>query len=219
MAEAMVLSSTQQPQAVVWLRADATRTVDLLRGLRAHPHFASLRLSPLTIAALAVCDAVRHYPGVNSSFDAERNEVIVRRYLNLGIAADTPRGLIVPNIKDADQLDLAGMAAALSTLVAAARDGSTTPQDLRGGTITITNVGPFGVDAAMAILPPGTAAIVCVGQVAKTPWVVDDEIVVRHVVELSMTFDHRQVDGALASRVIAHIGHFLEDPAAALLAQ
>jgi pyruvate dehydrogenase E2 component (dihydrolipoamide acetyltransferase) len=139
--------------------------------------------------------------------------------VNLGIAADTPRGLIVPNVKEADQLDLVGMASALSTLVESARSGTTTPSDMLGGTITVTNVGPFGVDAAVAILPPGTGAIVCVGQVAKAPWVVDDEIVVRHVVELSMTFDHRQIDGALASRVIAHIGAFVEDPATALLAQ
>jgi pyruvate dehydrogenase E2 component (dihydrolipoamide acetyltransferase) len=219
MAEAMVQSSTHQPQAVVWLRVDATKTVELLGGLRGHPNLAGVRLSPLTVVALAVCDAARHYPGINSSFDVERNEVIVRRYVNLGIAADTPRGLIVPNIKDADRLDLVGMASALSALVDAARDGTTTPHDMAGGTLTITNVGPFGVDAAMAILPPGTGAIVCVGKVAKAPWVVNDEIVVRHVVELSMTFDHRQVDGALASRVIAHIGDFLEDPGTALLAQ
>jgi len=219
MAEAMVDSSTHQPQAAVWLRVDATKMVELLSGLKHNPRMADVRLSPLTIVALAVCDAARHYPGINSSFDAEHNEVIVRRYVNLGIAADTPRGLIVPNVKEADQLDLVGMASALSTLVESARSGTTTPSDMLGGTITVTNVGPFGVDAAVAILPPGTGAIVCVGQVAKAPWVVDDEIVVRHVVELSMTFDHRQIDGALASRVIAHIGAFVEDPATALLAQ
>ena len=219
MSEAMVQSNSEQPQAAVWLRVDASRTIELLAGLKAHPNMSGVRLSPLTIVALAVCDAARHFPGINSSFDADSHEVVVRRYVNLGIAADTPRGLIVPNIKDADRLDLVGMASALSSLVQSARDGTTTPVEMLGGTLTITNVGPFGVDAAVAILPPGTGAIVCVGQVAKAPWVVDDQVVVRHVVELSMTFDHRQVDGALASRVIAHIGAFLEDPATALLAQ
>jgi pyruvate dehydrogenase E2 component (dihydrolipoamide acetyltransferase) len=219
MAEAMVQSSTNQPQAAVWLRVDATKTMELLEALKAHPNFAGVRLSPLTIAALAVCDAARHFPGINSSFDTQNNEVVVRRYVNLGIAADTPRGLIVPNIKDADQLDVVAMASALSSLVQTARSGTTTPNDMLGTTLTITNVGPFGVDAAMAILPPGTAAILCIGKIAKAPWVVDDRLAVRQVVELAMTFDHRQVDGALASAVLAHIGRFLEDPATTLLAQ
>jgi pyruvate dehydrogenase E2 component (dihydrolipoamide acetyltransferase) len=219
MADAMVQSTTQQPQAVVWVRVDATKTMELLRSLKAHPNFAGVRLSPLTIVALALCDAARHYPGINSSFDAQANEVIVRRYVNLGIAADTPRGLIVPNIKDADRLDLKGMASALSALVASARQGTTTPADMLGATLTITNVGPFKVDAAMAILPPGTGAILCVGRIAKAPWVRNDELCVRDVVELSMTFDHRQIDGALASQVLAQIAAFLEEPATALLAQ
>jgi 2-oxoisovalerate dehydrogenase E2 component (dihydrolipoyl transacylase) len=219
MAEAMVQSSTNQPQAAVWLRVDATKTMELLEGLKAHPNFAGVRLSPLTIVALAVCDAARHFPGINSSFDTQNSEVVVRRYVNLGIAADTPRGLIVPNIKGADQLDLVAMASALSSLVRTARNGTTTPNEMLGTTLTITNVGPFGVDAAMALLPPGTGAILCVGKIAKAPWVVDDQLAVRQVVELAMTFDHRQVDGALASVVLAHIGRFLDDPATALLAQ
>jgi pyruvate dehydrogenase E2 component (dihydrolipoamide acetyltransferase) len=217
MAEAMLESTTRQPQASVWTRVDATKTVELLRGLKGHPRFSEVRLSALTVVALAVCDAARHFPGINSSFDESRNEVVVRRYVNLGIAADTPRGLVVPNVKDADRLDLAGMARELTTLVEKARDATTTPAEMAGTTITITNVGPFGVDGAMAILPPGTGAIVCVGQVARAPWVQDDAVVVRDVVEISMTFDHRQIDGALASRVLAHIGAFLEDPATALL--
>ncbi len=219
MADAMVVSSTTQPQASVWVRVDATKTMELLAGLKAHPNMSDVRLSPLTIVSLAVCDAARHYPGINSSFDTQTNEVVIRRFVNLGIAADTPRGLIVPNVKGADQLDLVAMAHALSRLVEAARDGSTTPSDMIGTTLTITNVGPFGVDGAMPILPPGTGAIVCIGKIAKAPWVVEDELAVRHVAEIAMTFDHRQIDGALASAVLAHIGRFLEDPASSLLAQ
>ncbi len=218
MADAMLQSTTEQPQAVAWVRVDVTRTTELLTSLKAHPRFAGVRLSPLTIIALAVCDAARHYPGVNSSFDALAHEIVVRRYVNLGIAADTPRGLIVPNVKDADRLDLAAMATALTALVDTARAGTTTPADMMGTTFTITNVGPFRIDGAMAILPPGTGAILCVGQIAPAPWVRDGELCVRDVLELSMTFDHRQIDGALASRVLAHIARFLEDPAAALLA-
>jgi 2-oxoisovalerate dehydrogenase E2 component (dihydrolipoyl transacylase) len=218
MAEAMVQSAFTQPRAAVWVRVDATRTMDLLASLKTQPSLAGVRLSPLTIVALALCDAARHFPGINSSFDAAANEVVVRRTVNLGIAADTPRGLIVPNIKGADQLDLVGMAAALTVLVDKARQGTTTPNEMIGTTLSITNVGPFGVDAAIPILPPGTGAILAVGQIAKAPWVVDDEVVVRQVVELAMAFDHRQVDGAMASAVLSHIGRFLHDPAAAIIA-
>lgn len=218
MAEAMVHSAFTQPRAAVWVRVDATRTMELVASLKKQPNLEGVRLSPLTIVALALCDAARHFPGVNSSFDTAANEVVVRRTVNLGIAADTPRGLIVPNIKGADQLDLVGMASALSVLVEKARDGSTTPNEMIGTTLSITNVGPFGVDAAIPILPPGTGAILAVGQIAKAPWVVNDEVVVRQVVELAMAFDHRQVDGAMASAVLAHIGRFLHDPAPALIA-
>ncbi len=218
MAEAMVQSAFSAPHAAAWVRVDATRTIDLLASLKEQPNLAGVRLSPLTIMALAVCDAARHYPGINSSFDAAAGEVIVRRTVNLGIAANTPRGLIVPNLKRADQLELVAMASALTALVDKARQGTTTPAEMLGTTLTITNVGPFGVDAAIPILPPGTGAILCVGQIAKAPWVVDDEVVVRHVVELTLAFDHRQIDGAMASAVLAHIGRFVNDPAPAIIA-
>ncbi|HVB18845.1 MAG TPA: dihydrolipoamide acetyltransferase family protein [Acidimicrobiales bacterium] len=217
MAEAMTQSAFSAPHAAVWMRVDVTKTMELLTSLKSRSSMSSLKLSPLTLVAMAFCDAARHYPGINSSFDAAAGEVIVRRSVNLGIAADTPRGLIVPNIKGADQLDLVAMAQAQSALVEKARAGTTTPNEMTGTTLTITNVGPFGVDAAIPILPPGTGAILAVGRFAKAPWVVDDLVVVRYVTELAMAFDHRQVDGALASRVIAHVAHFLEDPAPALL--
>lgn len=218
MAEAMVQSSTSAPHASVWVRFDATKTMELLASLKKQPSLANVRLSPLAIVAMALCDAARNYPGINSSFDAAAGEVIVRRTVNLGIAADTPRGLIVPNIKGADALDLVSMAQALRELVDKARNGTTTPNEMIGTTLTITNVGPFGVDAAMPILPPGTGAILAVGQIAKAPWVVDDDVVVRYVCEIAMSFDHRMVDGALASRVLAHVANYLGDPAGALIA-
>ena len=218
MAEAMVQSSTSAPHASVWVRFDATKTMELVASLKKQPRLADVRLSPLAIVAMALCDAARNYPGINSSFDAAAGEVIVRRTVNLGIAADTPRGLIVPNIKGADELDLVSMARALNVLVDKARAGTTTPNEMIGTTLTITNVGPFGVDAAMPILPPGTGAILAVGQIAKAPWVVDDEVVVRLVCEIAMSFDHRMVDGALASRVLGHVANYLGDPAGSLIA-
>ena len=217
MSDAMVQSAFQAPHAAVWVRVEATGTVALLEALRDRPAFAGVRLSPLTIVALAVCDAARHYPGLNSSFDAAAQEVVVRRRVNLGIAANTPRGLIVPNIKGADTLDLRAMAASLNELVEVARAGTTTPEAMLNTTLSITNVGPFAVDGAVPILPPGTGAIIAVGQVAKRPWVVGDDVVARPTVDLSMSFDHRQIDGALASAAIAHIGRFITDPAAAII--
>ncbi len=219
MADARVQSAFSAPHAAAWVRVDASKSVELLSALKSRPSMANVRLSPLTLVALALCDAARHFPGINSRFDDAAGEVIVRRSVALGIAADTPRGLIVPNIKDADTLDLVGMADALTTLVEKARAGTTTPNGMIGTTLTITNVGPLGIDGAMPILPPGTSAIVAVGQIAKAPWVVDDEVVVRHVVEIAMSFDHRCIDGALASSVLAHVGRFLNDPAPALLAR
>ena len=218
MSDAMVQSAFSAPRAAVWVSLDATKTMELLASLKKQPSLQDLRLSPLTIVALALCDAARHFPGINSSFDAAAGEVIVRRSINLGIAADTDRGLIVPNVKGADQFDLVAMAQALNVLVEKARRGTTTPNEMIGTTLTITNVGPFGVDAAVPILPPGTGVILAVGQIAKAPWVLNDEVVVRSVVQIAMAFDHRQVDGALASRALGHVAHFLEDPAPRLIA-
>ncbi|MDE3065292.1 MAG: 2-oxo acid dehydrogenase subunit E2, partial [Acidobacteriota bacterium] len=217
MAESMVQSAFSAPHAAVWMRVDATRTVDLLTSLKAHPKLQGLRMSPMTITALALCDAARHYPGLNSSFDGDANEVIVRRSVNLGIAADTPKGLTVPNIKGADRLDVVGMAAAINELVDKARTNATAPNEMTGTTLTITNVGPFGVDAAVPILPPGTGAILAIGKVGPTPWVVDGAVVVRQVMEIALSFDHRMIDGAMASRVLGHVARFLEDPAPAML--
>ncbi len=217
MAEAMVKSAFTAPHAAAWLKVDATRTMDLVASVRDRPALAGLKLSPLAFIALGVCHSARAHPGINSSFDDAAGEVIVRRSIGLGIAAATDRGLIVPNIKAADKLDLVGMARALDALVATARAGTTTPADMLGTTLTITNVGPFGIDGAVPILPPGTAAIVAVGQISPQPWVLDGALCVRQVVELAVTFDHRMVDGALASTFLRDLARFVEDPAAALL--
>jgi 2-oxoisovalerate dehydrogenase E2 component (dihydrolipoyl transacylase) len=172
-----------------------------------------VRLSPLTIIALAMCDAARHFPGINSSFDAAANEVVVRRSVNLGIAANTPRGSDRAQHQGRRSARPGGHGVRRSTvLVDKARSGTTTPNEMIGTTLTITNVGPFGVDAAIPILPPGTGRHSRVGQIAKAPWVVNDEVVVRQVCEIAMAFDHRQVDGAMASAVLAHIGRFLARP-------
>jgi pyruvate dehydrogenase E2 component (dihydrolipoamide acetyltransferase) len=162
--------------------------------------------------AKALLVAVGRHPMINSSWDEAAQEIVVKHYVNLGIAAATGRGLIVPNIKDAQTLSLPGLAAALAQLTATAREGKAQPADLTGGTVTITNVGVFGIDAGTPILTPGEAAILAFGQVREMPWVHEGELAVRQVTTLSLSFDHRIVDGDLGSAVLRDIGAMLTDP-------
>jgi len=170
MAEAMVRSVATAPQACVFLTVDVTPTVELLERLRANRHFEGLRVTMLALVARAVVLAVREHPAVNSSWDDATAEVVTKHYVNLGIAVAGPSGLVVPNIKDAHDLSLRDLARALGELTESARAGRCTPQDLRGGTITVTNVGVFGVDAGVPILNPGEAAILAVGAARRRPW-------------------------------------------------
>jgi 2-oxoisovalerate dehydrogenase E2 component (dihydrolipoyl transacylase) len=182
-----------------------------------------VKVSPLLFVAKALLLAVQRHPMVNSSWDDATQEIVVKDYVNLGIAAATPRGLVVPNIKDADRLSLAELAGALSELTETARSGKTAPADMTGGTITITNVGVFGVDTGTPILNPGESAILCFGAIRETPWVHRGgsgggkaKIVPRQVTQLSLSFDHRIIDGELGSRFLADVGALLHDPGAAL---
>ena len=159
---------------------------------------------------------MRKYPGINARWDEAAQEIVEPHYVNLGLAAATPRGLLVPNIKDADALDLRGLADAVEELVTTARSGKTSPEQMSLGTITITNIGALGVDAGTPILNPGEAAILAFGNVRDMPWVVDGEIQVRKVTQLALSFDHRLVDGELGSNVLTTVGRLLADPAEAV---
>ena len=180
-----------------------------------------MRVSPLLVLARAVMLAMRRTPEINSWWDDAAQEVVYKRYVNLGIAAATPRGLVVPNVKDAEQLSLHDLAAAFNALTATAREGKTQPAEMSGGTFTITNVGVFGVDSGTPIINPGESAILAFGAIKKQPWVVSsddgDEIVVRQVTTLALSFDHRHIDGEKGSRFLADVAGILEDPASALL--
>ncbi|GGK81092.1 dihydrolipoamide acetyltransferase component of pyruvate dehydrogenase complex [Sphaerisporangium melleum] len=209
-AAAMVASAFTAPHVTEWLQVDVTATMDAVRRLRELPDFAEVKVSPLLLVAKALLTAVRRYPMVNSSWTGE--EIVVKRYVNLGIAAATPRGLIVPNVKEAQALSLPELARALGELTEKARTGRCTPADLTGGTITVTNVGVFGVDAGTPILNPGESAILAFGQVRDLPWVVDGQIVPRKVTTLALSFDHRVVDGELGSYVLRDVGAMLQDP-------
>ncbi len=211
-AAAMVASAFTAPHVTEFLQIDITETMTAVGRLRAVPELQGVRVSPLLLVARALIIAAGRYPLINASWDEAAQEIVVRNYVNLGIAAATERGLIVPNVKDAQALSLAGLAAALTQLAETARAGKATPADLSGGTITITNVGVFGVDSGTPILTPGEAAILAFGQVRDAPWVVDGQLAVRQVCTLALSFDHRIVDGELGSAVLRDVGAMLTDP-------
>jgi 2-oxoisovalerate dehydrogenase E2 component (dihydrolipoyl transacylase) len=212
MAEAMVRSVREAPQACVFLSVDVTESVELVQRLRANRHFEGLRVSPLALAARAVVLALEQQPSLNSSWDDAHGEVVTKHYVNLGIAVAGPHGLVVPNVKDAQDLSLRDLVRALDKLTATAREARSTPEDLRSGTITLTNVGVFGVDAGVPILNPGEAAIVAMGAIAARPWAFEGAVALRQVVTLSVAFDHRLVDGQAASLFLSAVGEVLADP-------
>ena len=210
-ATAMVSSAFTAPHVSVFVDIDATRTMEFVKRLKNSPDFAGVRVSPLLIMAKAVIWSVRRNPTVNSAWTDK--EIIVHHFVNLGIAAATPRGLIVPNVKDAQELSLLDLASALEQLTITARDGKTQPAEMSNGTITITNIGSYGMDTGTPIINPGEAAIVALGSIRQKPWVVDGQVLPRYVTTVGASFDHRIVDGDVASRFVADLASVLEEPA------
>ena len=210
-AQNMVKSMFTAPHVTLFVDVDATRTMEYVQRLKASPDFAGIKVSPLLVVAKAVMWAIRRNPTTNATWtDAE---YIIKHFVNLGIAAATPRGLIVPNIKDAHQMTMRELAKALEQLTLTAREGRTPPADQQGGTFTITNIGVFGMDSGTPILNPGEVGILAFGTVKPKPWVVDDEVRVRQVTTLTASFDHRLVDGDVASRFLADVARIVEEPA------
>ncbi|WP_405572952.1 2-oxo acid dehydrogenase subunit E2 [Streptomyces phaeochromogenes] len=221
-AAAMVASAFTAPHVTEFMTVDVTATMRLRDTVAARREFRDLRVTPLLFVARALLLALRNTPEANASWDEPAQEIVLKHYVNLGIAAATGRGLIVPNIKHADRMSLRELAEALAALTSTARGGRTTPQSMMGGTITITNVGVFGVDTGTPILNPGEAAILAVGAIRRTPWVVTDAsgtetIEPRWVTQLALSFDHRLVDGQQGSQLLADLGAFLHDPGLAML--
>jgi 2-oxoisovalerate dehydrogenase E2 component (dihydrolipoyl transacylase) len=216
MAAAMVASAFTAPHATSFLTVDATAGLVLLDRLRGQRAFAGTKLTPLTLAAKALCIALDRHPLLNARWDEEHQEIVQQNYVNLGIAAATPRGLLVPNIRDAQTLDLAALAGALAELTRRAREGKTAPAELSGGTISLTNIGVFGIDAGTPILNPGEAAILATGAVQRRPWEYRGGIELRQVMTLSLSFDHRLVDGEQAALFLADVGAIISDPAVLL---
>ncbi|WP_134727728.1 MULTISPECIES: dihydrolipoamide acetyltransferase family protein [Amycolatopsis] len=215
-AAAMVQSAYTAPHVTEFLTIDVTPMMELREKLKKSREFSGVKLTPLAFAAKAVCLAAKRTPDVNAVWDDAAQEIVYKDYVHLGIAAATPRGLVVPKIRDADSLSLKELAVALTELTDVAREGKTTPAAMLGGTFTITNVGVFGVDTGTPIINPGESAILAVGAIRDTPWVVDGEIKVRKVMQLSLSFDHRVVDGQQGSEFLADVGALLADPAVAI---
>jgi 2-oxoisovalerate dehydrogenase E2 component (dihydrolipoyl transacylase) len=211
-AAAVISSAFTAPHVTEFLQVDVTAAIEALARMRDLPEFTGLRVSPLLLAARALIVAVGRHPMINASWDEQAQEIVVHHYVNLGIAAATERGLVVPNIKDAQALALPELAGALGELAQTARAGKASQADLRDGTITITNVGVFGVDSGTPILTPGESAILALGQIRDMPWVHEGQLAVRNVTTLALSFDHRVVDGDLGSAVLRDVGAMLEDP-------
>ncbi|WP_405653673.1 2-oxo acid dehydrogenase subunit E2 [Streptomyces sp. NBC_01386] len=211
-AAAMVGSAFTAPHVTEFVTVDVTRTMKLVEELKADKEMQGLRVNPLLLVAKALLVAIKRNPEISASWDEAAQEIVRKHYVNLGIAAATPRGLIVPNIKDAHAKTLPELATALGELVSTAREGKTSPGAMQGGTVTITNVGVFGVDTGTPILNPGEPAILAVGAIKLQPWVHKGKVKPRQVTTLALSFDHRLVDGELGSKVLADVAAILEQP-------
>ena len=213
----MVQSAFTAPHATCFLTVDVTPTLELLERLAERRDLAGTRVTLLALIARAFVIALRAHPELNSRWDEAAQEIVQFGYVNLGIAAATERGLVVPNIRDAHAMSLLDLADALTDLTQEARAGKTPPERMAGGTITISNLGVFGVDAGTPILNPGEAAILALGAAQNRPWEFHGELALRRVMTLSLSFDHRLVDGEQAARFLADLGGLLGDPALAML--
>jgi 2-oxoisovalerate dehydrogenase E2 component (dihydrolipoyl transacylase) len=217
-AKAMVESAFSAPHVSIFVDVDASRTMEFVKRLKASRDFEGIRVSPLLILAKAVIWAAARNPSVNATWvdnvdGTDAAEIQVKHYMNLGIAAATPRGLMVPNIKDAQDLSLKELAQALNSLATTARAGKTQPTEMQGGTLTITNIGALGIDTGTPIINPGEVAIVAFGTIKQKPWVLDGEVIPRWITTLGGSFDHRVVDGDLSARFMADVAAILEEPA------
>ncbi|HEY3465689.1 MAG TPA: dihydrolipoamide acetyltransferase family protein [Amycolatopsis sp.] len=215
-AAAMVQSAYTAPHVTEFLTIDVTPMMEFREKLKKSREFAGIKVTPLTFAAKAVCLAAKRTPDINAVWDEEAQEIVYKDYVHLGIAAATPRGLIVPKIRDADSMSLKELAESLTQLTETARAGKTTPADMANGTFTISNIGVFGIDTGTPIINPGESAILALGSIRDTPWVVDGELRVRKVMQLSLSFDHRVIDGQQGSEFLADVGALLADPAMAM---
>ena len=213
MAAAMTESAATIPAVSEWVDVDVTRSASLVQRMRTLPEFDGVSVTPLLLVTAACLTALRRQPSLNAAFDASAQEIVHRSKVNLGVAVASQRGLVVPHVADAGALTLAELGKALNDVVGRARDGSAAPADLVGGTFTVTNVGVFGVDGGTPMITPGQSAILAFGAWRERPWVERGQVVVRTVCTVSLSFDHRFIDGATGSRFLRDVADLLEEPA------
>lgn len=215
-AEKMARSRREIPDATTWVDCDATALMELRAAMNAEQPDGAV--TPLAIIMRACVAGLREFPALNATLDTDAQEIVVPSFVHLGFAAQTDRGLVVPVIKDAHRRSTLGLAAELRRLAAGARDGSLSPEEMTGGTFTVSNYGSFGVDGGSAVINHPEVAIFGTGRISDRPWVVDGAVVVRKVMQLSIAFDHRVADGGEAAGFLRFVADCVERPARLLAA-
>jgi pyruvate dehydrogenase E2 component (dihydrolipoamide acetyltransferase) len=213
-AEKLSRSRSEIPDATTWVDVDATELVNTKNAL--HAAFPDRRIGLLALLGRICVTGLTRFPELNSSVDTEHGEILRYPHINLGFAAQTDRGLVVPVVHGAHKLSTAELQAEMARLTALARAGEIPPAQLTGGTFTLNNYGVFGVDGSTPIINHPEAALLGVGRIIDKPWVVDGELAVRKVTQLSLTFDHRVCDGGVAGGFLRHVADCVEQPIALL---
>ncbi len=220
-AKAVKDSLDTKALVTAFLTCDVTPTMELVNRLRADRRFKGLRVSPLTVWCKAVCLAMGRTPVINAAWDDAADQIVFRDHINLGIAAATPRGLMVPVVRDAQDMTMLELATEITRIVAIAKEDKLQPPDYADGTFSITNVGVFGLDAGTPVVNRTESAILVLGAIARRPWVVgtggDERVVPRWVTTMSLGFDHRLIDGEQGSTFLHDVAEILSDPASAML--
>jgi len=210
--KAMTLSKQVIPHTTLMDELDVTDLVNFRNQHKAKAAEENVKLTYMAFIIKALTKTIKEYPILNSSYDQANEEIIYRGQMNIGIAVDTPDGLIVPNIKNADQLSLFEIANKVESLASLAKERKIQLSDLQRGTISITNFGAFDALSGTPVIKHPEVAILGIGKITKKPVVVDNEIVIRDILPLSLTFDHRIIDGADGGRAMRAFKKYLKDP-------
>ncbi|MFV0374873.1 dihydrolipoamide acetyltransferase family protein [Microbacterium sp.] len=216
-ADAVTRSAFTAPHVTMFHTIDVTATLHLIDALRDDARLSRHRIGLLAVVAKVTCGALPQHPALNSQWDQEHGQIVHHRDVNLGIAVSTERGLLVPHIPAAQRMSLTELSDALGALTRSAREGTVSPRHLTGGTFSITNFGVFGIEAGTPILNPPEAGILGVGAVARRPWEHRGKVKLRSVMTLSLSFDHRLIDGEGGAAFLRDVGDVLENPARALV--
>ncbi|MFV2112574.1 dihydrolipoamide acetyltransferase family protein [Micromonospora sp. LOL_025] len=210
-ADKLSRSRREIPEVTIWVDVDATGLLETRAAINAATPDAPVSI--LALLARICLSGLRRYPQLNARVDTEGQRIVQSAGVHLGIAAQTDRGLVVPVLRDAQRLTTAELAAELTATTTAARAGTLPPARLTGGTFTLNNYGVFGVDGSTPIINHPEAALLGVGRIVDKPWVVDGQLAVRKVTQLSLTFDHRVCDGGVAGGFLRHVADCVERPA------